>query len=75
MRTNLKSETPPDRCYADTAEGKSGNRKLARQCTYCPHKEECWSDCNDGKGLRAFKYASGLKYFTKVAVEPRVEEA
>ena len=75
VRTNLKSETPPDRCYSDIAEGKSGNRKLARQCTYCPHKEECWSDCNDGKGLRAFKYASGLKYFTKVAVEPRVEEA
>ena len=26
---------------------------------FCPHKRECWSDANQGKGLRAFKYEKG----------------
>ena len=42
--------------------------KLATGCCYCPHKHKCW------KGLRAFKYADGIRYLTKVVNEPRVEE-
>jgi len=64
----------PDRCYSSVADGESGNLKLAIGCIYCSHKRECWADCNQGKGLRAFKYARGNTYLTKVSKEPKVEE-
>ena len=64
----------PDRCYDPVADGESGNLKLAIGCVYCIHKRECWSDCNNGKGLRAFRYSRGLSYLTRVAKEPKVEE-
>ena len=64
----------PDRCYSPVADGQSGNLKLPIGCVYCSHKRECWSDVNQGKGLRAFKYARGLNYLVKVAKEPNVEE-
>ena len=40
----------------------------------CNHKHACWSDVNDGKGLRAFQYSTGKRYLTKVEKEPNVEE-
>ena len=64
----------PDRCYAPVPDGESGNLKLAIGCVYCNHKRECWADANQGKGLRAFKYARGLNYLVKVSKEPKVEE-
>ena len=48
--------------------------KLPRDCTYCPHKFECHKDANDGVGLRAFKYAKGIVYLTKVEKLPNVQE-
>jgi hypothetical protein len=74
LKGALESKTVPDRCYSDIPEGSSGNRKLAIGCVFCPHKRECWSDVNNGKGLRAFKYERGTTYLTQVAKEPRVEE-
>ena len=36
---------------------------------------DCWSDANDGKGLRIYKYSTGQrKYFKEVEEEPNVEE-
>ena len=64
----------PDRCYADVPDGKSGNHKLAVGCVYCGHKRECWQDVNQGNGLRAFRYARGKRFLTKVTKEPDVEE-
>ena len=52
----------------------SGNFKLARECTYCPHKFECHKDSNDGQGLRVFEYSKGLTYLTSVVREPKVKE-
>lgn len=63
-------EPPPEKCYEPIPHGKSGNMQLAVGCRYCPFKEECWQK----DGLRAFKYASGPVYFTKVVSEPRVDE-
>jgi len=40
-------KTPPIFCYPDVPEGKSGNMKLARECTYCPYKYNCHKDSND----------------------------
>jgi hypothetical protein len=70
----ISLDTPPEVCYTDIPEGKKGNMVLSTNCGYCKHKEECWSDSNEGKGLRKFKYSTGVKYFTKVESEPKVEE-
>jgi hypothetical protein len=74
LKIAIKKETPPERCYEDVAEGTKGNKRLATGCTYCSFKNECWSDANNGKGLRAFKYSTGLKYFTRIISTPKVEE-
>lgn len=77
-RESLKSDTPPPRCFKDEPKGESGNRVLARGCEWCGHKQRCWADANDGKGLRAFKFKEGdeekIQHFTVVKRTPRVEE-
>jgi hypothetical protein len=60
-------ELPP-RCHEDVPDGKSGNRKLATGCSYCPHKFTCWD------GLKTFYYSTGPRYLTQVVREPRVAE-
>jgi len=70
----MDKDTPPDRCYSVLPDGSSGNRKLAIGCLYCPHKRTCWSDANQGKGLRVFDYAKGHRFLTNVSKEPNVEE-
>ena len=72
MKDYLKLDELPPRCYPDVPEGKSGNRRIGTSCSYCPYKHECWSDANHGNGLISYKYASGVKYFTRVAKEPQV---
>lgn len=62
------SATPPPRCYNDVPDGQSGNRKLAIGCVFCTYKTKCWDN------LRAFKYSNGVRYLTKVARVPDVEE-
>lgn len=63
-----KDEPPITLCYPDEEDGKSGNRKLCKSCTFCPYKKRCWP------GLRAFNYSDGVRYLTKVVKEPRAEE-
>lgn len=75
LKQAMESDKEPDRCYPDKEEGASGNRILGINCSYCSHKTRCWSDANDGLGLRTFLYASGPKFFTKVEKEPKVYEA
>ena len=70
----VNSDTLPDKCYSAVPDGKSGNYKLATACMYCNYKFDCWSDSNDGKGLRVFNYSTGKRYFTQVEKEPNVEE-
>jgi len=74
LREVIGSNTPPPRCYADVPEGKSGNRKLGVGCSYCPFKVDCWSDANNGKGLRKFYYSKGPVWFS-VVKKPKVVEA
>ena len=70
----VKSNTPPDKCYPSIPDGKSGNYRLDTGCVYCNYKYDCWSDANDGKGLRIYKYSTGQRYFTHIEKEPNVEE-
>ena len=74
LKSNLKSDTPPERCYTPIPEGKKGNMRLGSGCTYCGFKNQCWSAANNGRGLRAFKYSNGIKYFTRVTSTPNVQE-
>lgn len=74
IETVLSNSYPPEICYEAVAEGKRGNLKLHPICTYCPYKRRCWSDSNNGEGLRAFKYSNGIKYFTRVVSLPKVQE-
>lgn len=74
IKSAVEADVEPERCYEDEEEGKSGNRVLGINCSYCSHKGRCWSDANGGIGLRTFAYSSGPKFFTKVAREPQVRE-
>jgi hypothetical protein len=74
LREAIAQDAPPPRCYPDVAEGKSGNRKLGVNCSYCPFKDTCWADANGGKGLRKFLYFNGPMWLTDVQKEPRVPE-
>ena len=74
LKKMVKSPILPDRCYDDIPDGKSGNRRLAVGCNFCEHKRHCWSDANNGAGLREFKYSNGSKFLTHVERTPDVEE-
>ena len=70
----LEVDDLPEMCYSPIPDGKKGNFKLPKGCSWCKYKFECHKDSNDGNGLRVFKYANGLSYLTHVEVEPQVEE-
>ena len=74
LKAQIKKDTPPELCYNPVPDGKAGNMKIARGCTWCRHKFVCHSDANDGEGLRVFKYSKKLEYFTNVVKLPRVKE-
>lgn len=74
LRKVIASDVPPERCYEDVADGKAGNRKIGSNCSYCKYKEDCWSDANDGAGLRIFKYSNGWRFLTHVEKLPAVDE-
>lgn len=63
----LSHPNPPNRYYSDVPDGKSGNRKLCVECSYCEFKEKCWPN------LRTYYYSGGPRYLTEVHREPKVE--
>lgn len=58
---------PPEREFSDEPDGKSGNRKLCMQCSYCDYKQKCWD-------FKTYLYSTGPRFLTNVAVEPKVPE-
>jgi len=74
LKKAIESDVVPERCYEDEEEGKSGNRALGVNCSYCNHKSRCWADANGGLGIRTFLYSTGPKFLTKVVREPQVRE-
>jgi hypothetical protein len=74
LKEMVKGDSIPNRCYNPVPDGKSGNLKLPFGCVYCGHKRECWSDVNQGKGIRVFQYAKGKRYLVQVGKEPDVQE-
>ena len=73
LRSTLEKDTPPEKCYEFKTE-KNGNKTLATGCMFCPHKWECNSDTNNGKGLRVFKYSNKNVMLADVVKQPLVEE-
>ena len=74
LKEVVKGSGVPSRCYDAIPDGKSGNLKLAVGCVYCRHKGVCWSDANQGKGIRTFKYSNGTRDLVQVGKTPDVEE-
>ena len=68
IKKAVEQKEPPERCYEDVADGKSGNMKLSLGCSYCAYKHDCHP------GLRTFLYSNGPRYLTNVAKEPNVKE-
>lgn len=64
----LEQLLPPPRAYFDQEDGKSGNRKLTMECSYCSFKAKCWPS------LRGFAYSNGPRFLTTVARLPDVPE-
>lgn len=67
-KNTVNSPTLPERGFEDEPEGKSGNRKLGVNCSYCDYRNTCWP------GLRTFVYHNGPVFLTEVVKEPRVPE-
>ena len=70
----ILKEDIPEKCYDPVPYGSSGNMVLSKNCSFCRYKDKCWEDANGGRGLRAFKYSQSIKHFTKIVVEPKVDE-
>lgn len=68
LKEVLASDTPPPVCNEPIPDGKSGNMKLATQCSYCAHKFRCFPS------IRTFIYSTGPRYLTTVARVPDVYE-
>jgi len=74
LLTSLEKKEPPSICYSPVPDGKKGNMKLAKGCTWCKYKFECFKDFNEGSGLKSYKYANGVVHFTHIEVKPNVQE-
>jgi len=76
LQEMLKVDTPPERCYPDILDAKTGNRKLDIGCVFCDFKKECWKDANNGQGLKGYKYAAMPfpLYLTDTVKVPQVNE-
>lgn len=70
VREQLEAEVPPTFCYP-LVELDNGNKKLSRDCIFCPHKIDCYSEM----GVRVFRYSQGPEFLVgEVKSVPRVEE-
>jgi len=68
IKEMVQQPEPPERTFSDEPDGKSGNRKLCVQCSYCDYKSSCWPK------LRTFLYSGKPRFLTEVSREPKVPE-
>lgn len=68
IKEMVQQPSPPERTFGDEPDGKSGNRKLCVQCSYCDYKSSCWPK------LRTFLYSGKPRFLTDVQKLPRVPE-
>lgn len=58
----------PQQCYELKPDGKSGNTKLAMECSYCAYKQHCFPD------MKVFAYSTGPRFLVDVVNYPKVPE-
>lgn len=58
----------PEQCYELVPDGKSGNTKLAMECSYCAYKQHCFPD------MKVFAYSTGPRFLVDVINYPKVAE-
>jgi hypothetical protein len=69
IKQMASSPQPPNRSFAPTPDGTSGNMKLGVNCSYCDFKKTCWPE------VRTFLYANGPRFLVSVKNIPKVPEA
>lgn len=74
LKALLEDDSPPSRCYDAVPDGKFGNMRLSVGCSFCDYRDHCWSDANNGVGIRTFMYSNGPRHFVQVVKEPDVPE-
>lgn len=75
LESGKQPEPPAERCYPTVKSGPGESRVLGAHCSRCPFKFPCYSDANDGAGLRSFAYAGGTKYYVHLdGKQPTVPE-
>ncbi len=67
LKEMVKGEMP-EQCHQTVPDGKSGNMKLAMECSYCIYKQHCFPD------VKVFSYSTGPKFLAHVANYPKVPE-
>lgn len=65
----VAKEQPPARHFDPVPDGKSGNKKLGVNCSYCDFRKHCWPEA------RTFLYSYGPVHLVEVKREPNVPEA
>lgn len=78
VRRAIESSSEPNRCYEPkpvSKQDRSGNLVLGSGCSYCSHKQYCWRDANEGKGLLLRHYSNGPRWFTRLVKEPRLNNS
>jgi hypothetical protein len=68
LKKLIEQPEPPALCHEPVEDGKSGNKKLTTQCSYCDFKHHCFPT------LRGFAYSTGVRFLTEVPNEPKVPE-
>lgn len=68
LKKVIETKQPPEKCYSDEEDGKSGNRKLGTACSYCEFNKECWPN------TRTFFYSGRPRVLTVVKKTPNVPE-
>ena len=68
LKEVVASDERPEQCYELVPDGKSGNTKLAMECSYCVYKQHCFPN------MKVFAYSTGPRFLVDVVNYPKVNE-
>ena len=68
LKEVVNREERPEQCYELVPDGKSGNTKLAMECSYCVYKQHCFPN------MKVFAYSTGPRFLVDVVNFPKVAE-
>jgi len=68
LKCMVEDDQMPEQCHDTVPDGKSGNRKLAMECSYCMYKQHCFPD------VKVFAYSTGPRFLAEIQNYPKVPE-